>query len=101
MTTSEYPLNIALVCLVVLQVRGIRLTAAALLLPVVMTAWVASQILHTIPTGLVVSSETGAVGSGDDRCTVQLPSIWVWASLPKTRCGSAAWRSCRKRSKLG
>ena len=51
MTTFEYALNMALVGLVVLQVRGIKLTAAALLVPVVMTAWAASQVLHTIPTG--------------------------------------------------
>ena len=51
MTTFEYALNMALVGLVVLQIRGIKLTAAALLLPVVMTAWAASQVLHTIPTG--------------------------------------------------
>jgi len=68
MTTSEHLLNIALVGLVVLQVRGIRLTAAALLLPAVMTAWVASQILHMIPTGFgcVVRNRRrhGAAGSG-------------------------------------
>jgi hypothetical protein len=51
MTIFEYALNIALVGLVVLQVRGIKLTAAALILPVAMTAWAASQILHSIPTG--------------------------------------------------
>jgi hypothetical protein len=50
MTTSEYLLNIALVGLVGLQIRGIKLTKAALLLPVVMTAWAASQILQTVPT---------------------------------------------------
>jgi hypothetical protein len=51
MTAFEYALNIVLVGLVVLQIRGIRLTKAALLVPVVVTAWAASQILHTIPTG--------------------------------------------------
>jgi hypothetical protein len=51
MTTFEYALNIVLVGLVGLQIRGIKLTAAALLVPVVMTAWAASQILRTVPTG--------------------------------------------------
>jgi hypothetical protein len=51
MTSFEYALNIALIALVVLQVRGIKLTAATLLVPVVMTAWAASQVLHAIPTG--------------------------------------------------
>jgi hypothetical protein len=51
MTTFEYALNLSLVALVVLQIRGIKLTAAALVVPFAMTAWAASQILHTIPTG--------------------------------------------------
>ena len=51
MTTFEYALNFALVGLVVLQARGITLTKAALLVPVVMTAWAATQVLHTVPTG--------------------------------------------------
>ena len=51
MTTFEYALNVALVGLVMLQIRGIRLTKAALVLPVVMTAWAASQVLHAVPTG--------------------------------------------------
>jgi hypothetical protein len=51
MTTFEYALNLALVGPVVLQIRGIKLTAAALVVPVAMTAWAASQILHSIPTG--------------------------------------------------
>jgi hypothetical protein len=50
MTTSEYLLNLALVGLVVLQIRGIKMTAAALLVPVLMTAWAASQILQSVPT---------------------------------------------------
>jgi hypothetical protein len=50
MTITEYLLNIALVGLVVLQIRGHRVTAARLLVPVVMTFWFVSQILHTIPT---------------------------------------------------
>lgn len=50
MTTFEYVLNFALVGLVVLQARGITLTKAALLLPVVMTVWGATQVLHTVPT---------------------------------------------------
>jgi hypothetical protein len=39
MTTTEYALNIALVGLVLLQIRGIKVTKAALLFPVVMTVW--------------------------------------------------------------
>jgi hypothetical protein len=50
MTTAEYALNFALVALVVLQVRGITVTKAALLFPVVMTVWIASSLLQSIPT---------------------------------------------------
>lgn len=50
MTTTEYLLNIALVALVVLQVRGHRITVVRLLVPVVLTVWAASQFLHSMPT---------------------------------------------------
>lgn len=67
MTTFEYLLNFALVGLVVLQVRGITLTKVALLLPVVMTGWIVSQILQTIPTAgndLVLELGFAAAGCG-------------------------------------
>jgi hypothetical protein len=51
MTTFEYALNVGLVALVALQIRGIKVTAAALLVPVVMTLWAASQVLQSVPTG--------------------------------------------------
>lgn len=50
MTTTEYLLNIGLVGLVVLQIRGHRVTRARLLFPVVVTLWVASSFLHGLPT---------------------------------------------------
>jgi hypothetical protein len=50
MTTTEYLLNIGLVGLVVLQIRGHNITRARLLFPVVITVWVAAQFLHAIPT---------------------------------------------------
>jgi hypothetical protein len=51
MTSTEYALNIALVALVLLQIRGIKVTKAALVFPVVMTVWIATSLLKTIPTG--------------------------------------------------
>jgi hypothetical protein len=51
MTTTEYALNIALVGLVLLQIRGVKVTKAALVFPVVMTVWIATSLLKTIPTG--------------------------------------------------
>lgn len=65
MTTFEYVLNFALVGLVVLQVRGITVTKAALLVPVVMTAWAATQVLHSVPTaGNDVALEAGFALAG-------------------------------------
>ena len=50
MTTTEYALNLALVGLVLLQIRGITITKAALLVPVVMTTGIAGSLLKTLPT---------------------------------------------------
>ena len=65
MTTTDYLMNLALIALVVLQIRGHKITAARLLVPVVMTVWAASQILHTIPTAgndLVLVATLALVG---------------------------------------
>jgi hypothetical protein len=50
MTTFDYLLNIALVALVVLQMRGRRLDRRGLLLPLVLVGWAASHYLRSIPT---------------------------------------------------
>src|SRR5579871_2939972 len=66
MTFTAYLLNIALVGLVLLQVRGRKLTVAGLLVPVVVTIWVASQFLHGIPTAgndLVLEGGLAALGA--------------------------------------
>lgn len=75
MTTFEYALNMALVGLVVLQIRGIKVTVAALLVPVVMTCWAASQILKAVPTGgndLVLEALFAFAG-----CSLGLAAGWV------------------------
>jgi hypothetical protein len=71
MTTTEYALNFALVGLVAVQIRGIKVTKVALLFPVVMTLWVATSLLKSIPTtgndlvleigGALVGASLGAV----------------------------------------
>lgn len=65
MTLPEYLLNIFLVALVVLQVRGHKITKARLVFPLVVTIWVCTSILHGIPTAgndlvLVVGGMLGA-----------------------------------------
>lgn len=60
MTAFDYLLNLVLVGLVVLQLRGRRLDRRALVLPLVLVAWAASQYLHAVPTtggdGVLVSA---------------------------------------------
>lgn len=50
MTLTDYIIDLALIGIVVLQIRGRRLTGRALLLPVVLVAWAAKTYLHSIPT---------------------------------------------------
>lgn len=50
MTLTDYLLNAVLISLVVLQIRGHRVTAVRLFVPVVLTIWGASQFLQSVPT---------------------------------------------------
>ncbi|HVB70251.1 MAG TPA: hypothetical protein VND83_01950 [Acidimicrobiales bacterium] len=50
MTTTDYLMNIGLISLVILQMRGHYVTRARLLLPLVATFVVAGQFLHAVPT---------------------------------------------------
>lgn len=50
MTLTEYLINFALIGIVVLQVRGRRLTVRSLVLPLVLTAVAADNFLRSIPT---------------------------------------------------
>ena len=91
MTTFEYVLNFALVGLVVLQVRGVTLTKAALLVPVVMTAWAATQVLHSVPTGgNDVALEAGSPASR-----------WVCWPARRPACGGSARLRWREQARAG
>lgn len=50
MTTTDYLIDIGLIALVILQVRGRRLSARNLLIPVGLVTWVAASYLHGVPT---------------------------------------------------
>ena len=50
MTLSDYAIDIALISIVFLQMRGRRLTLRTLVLPIGIVAYVASSYLHGIPT---------------------------------------------------
>jgi hypothetical protein len=51
MTITDYLIDILLIGIVVLQVRGRRLTLRSLLLPIGIVTYVALHYLHGIPTG--------------------------------------------------
>jgi hypothetical protein len=50
MTFTDYAIDIALIAVVLLQIRGRRLTPLSLLLPIGIVAYAATQYLHSIPT---------------------------------------------------
>lgn len=50
MTLFDYILNIALISLVVLQMRGRRLDRRGLIVPLALVGWAATRYLHGIPT---------------------------------------------------
>jgi hypothetical protein len=65
MTIYDYLLTAALLLVVVRQIRGRRLSGAALYVPVAVTVYAAVNYLHTIPTSgndLVVVTAGAAVG---------------------------------------
>ena len=66
MTLTGYLLNCSLIGLVVLQLRGRKVTVAGLLVPLVVTIWVASQYLHGLPAAgndLVLELGFGVIGA--------------------------------------
>lgn len=50
MTLTDYILDIGLIAVVFLQIRGRRLTLRSLILPVAICAWAIANYLHGIPT---------------------------------------------------
>lgn len=65
MTFSDYLLNGALIALVLLQVRGRRLSIRTLLLPLGIVTWAATQYLHGVPTaGNDLALESAGVTAG-------------------------------------
>jgi len=65
MTTTDYILDIALIAIVLLQVRGRRLTTRSLLLPLGIVGWAVANYLHGIPTaGNDLALVAGSAGLG-------------------------------------
>jgi hypothetical protein len=69
MTLTDYLLDLGLIGLVFLQIRGRRLTTRTLLIPVLLVGWAAFNYLHGIPTAgndlvLVVGAAAAGVSLG-------------------------------------
>lgn len=111
MTLFDYLLNIGLVALVVLQMRGRRLDRRAVVLPLVLVAWAASHYLRGIPTagndtalvvaGLAIGSAFGTASAYATRLTRGVDGIpiaratWIaallWAAGIGSRMGFALY----------
>ncbi len=93
MTITEYLMNIALVGLVVLQIRGHKITRARLLVPVVLTVFAASQFLHAIPTAgndIVLEAVLGLLGAGLGVASGLATNVSRLGSLALAKAGAVA-----------
>jgi len=107
MTIWDYLLNIALIGLVVLQMRGRRLDRRGLVLPLVLVGWAASHYLHGIPTvgndlvmvlgGALIGATLGAVSGVLTRVTRGADGVW----LARATIGAAALWVLGVGSRLG
>lgn len=113
MSLSDYVLDIALVLLVLRQLRESRFEARTLLLPVGIMTWVAQQYLTSLPTGahdlLLVATLTavgaacGVIGAFGTRLRrgpdgrVFVRAGWlaaaIWVASMGFRFGFAVWAS--------
>jgi hypothetical protein len=99
MTTTDYVIDIALISLVLLQIRGRRLTPRFVVLPLVLVSWAGVEYLHGVPTAgndlllVTITATTGVVlgvltglathiGTGADgypvaRAGVVAATLWI------------------------
>jgi hypothetical protein len=94
MTLFDYLLNIGLIGLVLLQVRGRRLDRRALVLPLALVAWAAAQYLHGIPTAgndLALVAALAVAGLGLGTSSALLTSLEPGRDgIPMARAGLLA-----------
>jgi hypothetical protein len=94
MTLTDYLLDIGLIAIVVLQVRGRRLTTKSMIIPFVIVGWAASNYLHGIPTGgndLVLIVGATLVGAGLGALCGVFTSVKPDADgFPIAKAGAAA-----------
>jgi hypothetical protein len=112
MTTTDWIIDIALVLIVLRQLREERLTARTILLPVALMSWAGFTYLHSIPTGgndLVLIGLLTAVGvvfglfgglltrvrygSGNVYIKATVSAAALWVVSMGFRMGFAVWSS--------
>jgi hypothetical protein len=94
MTSSDYIIDIALIGVVLLQIRGRRLTTTALLVPLAIVAYVAFKYLRGIPTAgndLVLVAGCAAVGIVLGSLSGRFTSVYPGSDgLPMAKAGLIA-----------
>ncbi|MFE3164525.1 hypothetical protein [Streptomyces sp. NPDC059224] len=112
MTISDWIIDVALILVVIRQMREERLTAFRLLLPLGLITWVATSYLHDIPTAgndLVLTGAFAGIGiacgvagglltrvrfaDGHVRVKATLGAAALWVLSMGFRLGFAVWTS--------
>ncbi|MEZ0095086.1 hypothetical protein [Streptacidiphilus sp. EB129] len=112
MTITDWIIDIALILIVLRQMREERLTARTILLPLAIIGWAASNYLHHIPTAgndvplAVVFAGVGVVfglfggqltrvrcSGGQVRIKASLSAAALWVVSMGFRLGFAVWSS--------
>jgi hypothetical protein len=94
MTTTDYLINIALIGIVVIQLRTRRMDLRSLLLPVVLVILAASYYLKGVPTSgndVLLDVVTGGVGLALGAACALTTSVWRGSDgYAYTKAGAAA-----------
>jgi hypothetical protein len=110
MTTTDWAIDIALLLIVLRQLREERLTTRTILLPLIIIGWAASNYLHNIPTAgndvllAAIFAGTGIVfgllggllthvriAEGHVRIKASLGAAALWIISMGFRLGFAVW----------
>jgi hypothetical protein len=94
MTLTDYLVDFLLIGLVLLQVRGRRLTLHSFLLPLVLVGWAAVTYLKAVPTGgndVVLIAGCAAAGATIGALCAAFTSVkWDGSSIPMAKAGAIA-----------
>jgi hypothetical protein len=94
MTLTDYLVDFLLIGLVLLQVRGRRLTLHSFLLPLVLVGWAAVTYLKAVPTGgndVVLIAGCVAAGATIGALCAAFTSVkWDGSGIPMAKAGAIA-----------